>query len=208
MSRVWKRHGSGDYTISAKGAPEAIMDLCHLNFSQTKNLEIFIEQMAKEGLRVIAVEKARFTPKVLPEIQHDFDFHFEGFIGLADPVREQVPAAIQECYNAHIRVVMITGDYPVTAKNIAAQIGLKNKEKFITGQELDTLNDEELCKRIKDINIFARVIPEQKLKIVNALKKIGEIVAMTGDGVNDAPALKAANIGIAMGGRGTDVARE
>ena len=208
MSRVWKKHGSGDYTISAKGSPEAIMDLCHFDSMQTKNLEIFIEQMAKDGLRVIAVAKSRFKPKVLPEIQHDFDFKFEGLIGLADPVREQVPASIKECYNAHIRVVMITGDYPVTAQNIASQIGLKNKEKFITGQELDNLDDEELCRIIKDINIFARVVPEQKYKIVNGLKKIGEIVAMTGDGVNDAPALKAANIGIAMGGRGTDVARE
>jgi Ca2+-transporting ATPase len=119
-----------------------------------------------------------------------------------------VPDAVKECYNAGIRVIMITGDYPVTATNIGKEIGIKNPELFITGSELKDMADDELCERIKAVNIFARVIPEQKLKIVNALKKNREIVAMTGDGINDAPALKAANIGIAMGEKGTDVARE
>ena len=117
-------------------------------------------------------------------------------------------AAIKECYTAGMRVIMITGDYPGTAQNIAQQIGLASLSEVITGPELDRMDDSELQRRIKKVNIFARVVPEQKLRIVNALKAIGEIVAMTGDGVNDAPALKSAHIGIAMGERGTDVARE
>ncbi|OGS20258.1 MAG: ATPase [Elusimicrobia bacterium RIFOXYA2_FULL_40_6] len=208
MSRVWKRQGSEDYVIAAKGAPEAIADLCHLDKQSTDKLKLSIEKMADDGLRVIGVAKAVFKSSILPQEQHVFNFKFEGLIGLADPVREQVPHAIKECYQAGVRVIMITGDYPGTAKNIAAQIGLKNIPDIITGPELDGMNEGELELRIKNVNIFARVVPEQKLRIVNVLKKIGEIVAMTGDGVNDAPALKSANIGIAMGGRGTDVARE
>jgi len=208
MSRVWRRQGSEDYVVAAKGAPEAIADLCHLDKQAMDKLKISIEKMADEGLRVLGVAKAVFKPVILPEKQHDFEFSFEGLIGLADPIREQVPSAIKECYQAGVRVIMITGDYPGTAKNIATQIGLKNILDIITGPELDSMNDSELEIRVKNTNIFARVVPEQKLRIVNALKKTGEIVAMTGDGVNDAPALKSANIGIAMGARGTDVARE
>jgi Ca2+-transporting ATPase len=129
-------------------------------------------------------------------------------LGFADPIRPSVPKALEECYSAGIRVCMITGDYPGTARYIAKKIGLKNCEEFITGEELQKISKEEMSARLKKINIFARVVPEQKMLIVNALKDNGEIVAMTGDGVNDAPALKAAHIGIAMGGRGTDVARE
>jgi len=140
--------------------------------------------------------------------QHDFEFEFVGLIGLEDPVRPTVAPAISECYGAGIRVVMITGDYPVTAQNIARQIGLRPLDKVITGRELEQMGESELRDRIHSTNIFARVVPEQKLLIVNALKRSGEIVAMTGDGVNDAPALKSAHIGIAMGERGTDVARE
>jgi P-type Ca2+ transporter type 2C len=208
MSRVWKRKNSDEYVIAAKGAPEAIADLCHLSPDEIKAVSECIGKMADDGLRVLGVAKAKFRPEVLPKEQHDFDFEFEGLIGLADPVREQAPAAIKECYRAGVRVIMITGDYPGTAKSIASLIGLKNRLETITGPELDSMSDEVLGERIKTVNIFARVVPEQKLRIVNALKRAGEIVAMTGDGVNDAPALKAANIGIAMGGRGTDVARE
>jgi Ca2+-transporting ATPase len=144
----------------------------------------------------------------LPRNQHDFQFEFLGVVGLADPIRPAVPRAIQECYSAGVRVVMITGDYPATAQSIARQIGLRNVEEVITGPELDRMSDQELSDRIGQTNIMARVVPEQKLRIVNALKARGEVVAMTGDGVNDAPALKSAHIGVAMGGRGTDVARE
>jgi len=173
-----------------------------------KELDQRIGVMANEGLRVLGVAKAHFQQAGLPDHQHDFTFEFLGLVGLADPVRPTVPAAIKECYTAGIRVVMITGDYPATAQNIARQIGLMPADRFITGPDLDGMYDVELQRRIQDVNIFARVVPEQKLRIVNALKANGEIVAMTGDGVNDAPALKSAHIGIAMGGRGTDVARE
>ena len=149
-----------------------------------------------------------FRADELPDEQHDFDFEFLGLLGLADPVRPGVPEAVQECYTAGIRVIMITGDYPGTAQNIARQIGLQPLDQIITGPELDQMSDDELQERIKTTCIFARAVPEQKLRIVQALKANGEVVAMTGDGVNDAPALKAAHIGIAMGGRGTDVARE
>ncbi len=208
LSRVWKSSDSEKYIIAAKGAPEAIIDLCHFDAEQKAKLSSDIEEMADQGLRVLGVARALFNEPVLPDVQHDFVFEFLGLIGLADPVRPTVPSAIAECYSAGIRVMMITGDYPGTASNIARQIGLNNAEKVMTGGDLQSLSDIELQERINDVNIFARVVPEQKLRLVNALKANGEIVAMTGDGVNDAPALKAANIGIAMGGRGTDVARE
>ncbi len=208
MSRVFSATGSDKRVIAAKGAPEAIFDLCHLDHSKTTGYLEAVEEMASSGLRVLGVARANLVPKSLPPEQHDFEFEFVGLIGLSDPIRESVPGAIRECYKAGIRVIMITGDYPVTAINIGKEIGLKNPELFIAGPELQEMSEEELAERIKDVNIFARVIPEQKLKIVNALKRNGEIVAMTGDGVNDAPALKASNIGVAMGEKGTDVARE
>jgi len=208
LSYVYKNPDEDDYIISAKGAPEAIADLCHLSKEETEKLKESVEIMAKEGLRVLGVAKASFKELNLPNIQHDFEFKILGLIGLADPIRESVPPAIQECYSAGVRVIMITGDYPSTAKNIAKQIGLKNYDDVITGYELEHLSPEELKERLKTVNIFARVVPEQKLLIVNALKENGEIVGMTGDGVNDSPALKSAHIGVAMGERGTDVARE
>jgi len=207
MSRVWKSTDSRRYVIAAKGAPEAIADLCHLDKEKTGELLQHINSMASEGLRVIGVARADFEEKPLPGEQHDFPFEFLGLIGMSDPVRPGVPSAIKECTDAGIRVVMITGDYPATALNIAAQIGLAAGE-VITGADLDAMDDEELQRKIKTVNIFARVVPEQKLRIVNSLKANREVVAMTGDGVNDATALKSAHIGIAMGGRGTDVARE
>jgi Ca2+-transporting ATPase len=206
MSRVYIEKDTGTYSIAAKGAPETIFDLCHL--TDTTKYETAIQEMATKGLRVLGVARAKIGKKILPEIQHDFDFEFIGLIGLTDPVRPEVKEAVKECYKAGIRVIMITGDYPVTAQNIGREIGLRNYTQSMTGSELQTMGIEELSHKISNINIFARVVPEQKLKIVNALKLKGEVVAMTGDGVNDAPALKAANIGIAMGERGTDVARE
>ena len=208
LSRVWRSPDGADYIIAAKGAPEAIADLCHFEQAQFDALSVHIATLANDGLRVLGVAKARFAESSLPGQQHDFVFEFLGLIALADPVRPTVPTAIQECYAAGIRVVMITGDYPGTAQNIARQIGLTPSDNFITGPELDGMSEDELRRRIRDVNIFARVVPEQKLRLVNALKANGEVVAMTGDGVNDAPALKSAHIGIAMGGRGTDVARE
>ena len=208
MSRVFSNHDKFKKTIATKGAPEAIFDLCHLSDDKKTKYGEAVAELASQGLRVLGVARAIVENGSLPPIQHDFDFEFIGLIALSDPIREAVPAAVSECYQAGIRVIMITGDYPVTAMNIAREIGLKNHEISISGPELQEMTEEELAERIKDVNVFARVIPEQKLKIVNALKRNGEIVAMTGDGVNDAPALKAANIGIAMGEKGTDVARE
>jgi Ca2+-transporting ATPase len=208
ISNVYDNPDGKAYVVSAKGAPEAIADLCHVDKNKKAEIKEAVILMAEEGLRVLGVAKAGFDKMKLPLNQHDFEFEFIGLVGLADPVRESVPGAIQECYRAGIRVVMITGDYPVTARNIAVQIGLNNPDEVITGDQLSKLSDDELRKAIQSTNIFARVVPEQKLSIVNALKSNGDVVAMTGDGVNDAPALKSANIGIAMGERGTDVARE
>jgi Ca2+-transporting ATPase len=194
--------------VAAKGAPEAVAALCHFTESQRSALAEETDTLAREGLRVLAVARAAADSPVMPEDQHAFDFQFIGLVGLADPLRLPVPEAVRECYSAGIRVVMITGDYPATAQNIARQIGLVPNDRFITGPELDAMSDDDLSERVKTVNIFARVVPEQKLRIVTAMKSNGAVVAMTGDGVNDAPALKAADIGIAMGGRGTDVARE
>lgn len=184
------------------------MDLCHMEACRREELGRVIDQMASDGLRVLGVARALFDKEHLPASQHDFNFTFAGLIGMEDPVRPSVPMAIRECFEAGIRVIMITGDYPGTAKNIARQIGLPNPELCITGSELQEMSQTELNEKIKQVNIFCRVMPEQKLIIVNALKSRGAIVGMTGDGVNDAPALRSAHIGIAMGQRGTDVARE
>jgi len=208
VSRVWRSPDEENYVIAAKGAPEAIADLCHFRENPLKVLNEQIEEMAQRGMRVIGVAKATFTASKLPSAQHDFAFEFLGLLGLSDPLRPEVADAISECYTAGIRVIMITGDYPGTAKNIAQQSGLRFPNHVITGSQLEQMDDSTLQVRIKKTSIFARVVPEQKLRIVDALKANGEVVAMTGDGVNDAPALKAAHIGVAMGGRGTDVARE
>ncbi|MBZ5508431.1 MAG: cation-translocating P-type ATPase [Acidobacteriia bacterium] len=207
MSRAWNVPDTTTRCIAAKGAPEAIAQLCRLSPDKTAQLTLATAQMAGQGLRVLGVAKAAVQGD-LPIDQEMIPFQLVGLVGLADPVRPSVPEAIQECYRAGIRVIMVTGDYPVTAQNIAAQIGLQHPDLAITGAELEEMDDAQLAQRVRNINVFARVVPEQKLRLVNALKSSGEVVAMTGDGVNDAPALKAADIGIAMGSRGTDVARE
>jgi Ca2+-transporting ATPase len=208
MAHVWESPEGRDYIIAAKGAPEAIAELCHLGEAEMDQISEQVSAMASEGLRVLGVARGNFKRSELPGNQHDFDFTFVGLAGFRDPVRAEVPAAVEECYRAGIRMIMITGDYPATAQQIARQIGLKNPENVITGPEVEKLPENELKERLAHTHIFARVLPEHKLRIVNLLKAQGETVAMTGDGVNDAPALKSAHIGIAMGGRGTDVARE
>ena len=185
MSHLWHGPGLAEHVIAAKGAPEAIIDLCHLSEAQAAQVSADARQLAEQGLRVLAVARATYpVGNEWPEIQHDFDFAYVGLVGLEDPVRQDVPAAVAACQQAGIRVVMITGDHPTTAAAIAWQVGIAAED------------------------VYARITPERKLEIVEQLKAAGEIVAMTGDGVNDAPALKAAHIGIAMGKRGTDVARE
>lgn len=208
LSHVWQSADRDEYVIAAKGAPESIADLCHFNESQTETLLEQARIMAKKGLRVLGVAKASFKKIDLPQKQHDFVFEFIGLMGLSDPIRPEVPGAIKECYSAGIRVVMMTGDYAETAQSIAKQIGLISSELSVSGPTLDQVDDETFKAIVKNTNIFARIVPEQKLRLVNALKANGDIVAMTGDGINDAPALKAADIGVAMGDRGTDVARE
>ena len=208
VTHCWQRADGGEVFVAVKGAPEAILKLCRAGAAlQTGTLEQ-TAQIASRGRRVLGVAEARFQGGEFPADPTGFSFRFLGLIALADPVRATVPQAVGECYDAGIRVVMITGDYPGTAQSIADEIGLKSAGGVLTGEQLERMSAEQLRARVADVSIFARVVPEQKLALVNALKANGEIVAMTGDGVNDAPALKAAHIGVAMGGRGTDVARE
>lgn len=206
MSCVWASEpASLEYVVATKGAPEAVMDLCHLSQVRMRAIRADVNRMAERGLRVLGV--ARTLSKGVPELQHAFPFEFVGLIGFMDPIRPEVPNAIQLCRSAGVKIVMITGDYPVTAAHIGRKIGLDGGQT-ITGTALDHMSERSLDAHLPSINIFARVVPEQKLRIIQGLKARGNIVAMTGDGVNDAPALKAADIGIAMGQRGTDVARE
>jgi Ca2+-transporting ATPase len=205
VTQVWQ--GDNDLVIAAKGAPEAIARLSDLSDEDSARVRDAVDAMAAEGLRVLGIARARQAHQGLPDAPHEFAFEFLGLVGLADPVRPGVREAVAECRSAGIRVVMITGDYPATALAIARQAGI-DASRVMSGEELRGYNDAELAQHVREVTVFARIMPEQKLRIVNALKSNGEIVAMTGDGVNDAPSLKAAHIGIAMGGRGTDVARE
>lgn len=205
MSNAWEQ---GDaLTLSAKGAPEAIAGLCRLAPDQRATLTAAVERMAAQGMRVLAVATATPPDRSWAETQQDYAYALTGLVGLADPLRASVPAAVAECRRAGIRVVMITGDYAATARAIAAQAGIATGA-VLSGDELAGLDDAQLAARLPTVTVFARIMPEQKLRIVQALKATGEVVAMTGDGVNDAPSLKAADIGVAMGKRGTDVARE
>ena len=233
-SRVYRtREHQHSYIVAVKGAPEAVADLCHLPPAEFDAVRAKANSFADQGLRVLGVARCLFpfgssesdgnstgmeSPKTtaeeaaakLPAIQHDYPFEFIGLVAFVDPIRPAVPDAIQQAYRAGIRVVMITGDYPGTARAIGEKIGLRplGAGHIVTGEQLTAMDDAELRARAQHTTIFARVVPEQKLRIVQAYKALGEIVAMTGDGVNDAPALKAARIGVAMGQRGTDVARE
>jgi len=201
----------GSLTAYAKGALEAIAELCHLGAEEVVPIRAQMDALAQSGVRVLGVAKtaplAAKSPEDLPETPRGMDFQYLGLIGFADPLRANVPAAMAECRSAGIRVLMITGDYPATASAIGSQAGLDSTD-VLSGDAIESMSDEMLAERVKTTCIFARIRPNQKLRIVESLKANGDIVAMTGDGVNDAPAIKAAHIGIAMGGRGTEVARE
>jgi Ca2+-transporting ATPase len=209
VTHVWQTEAqNAAFIVAAKGAPEAIADLCRLGDADRAALKQALDAMAAEGLRILGIAKAIHEGDLFPKTPRGFAFVFLGLVGLADPLRSSVPQAVNDCRSAGIRVVMITGDYPATARAIARRAGLDGESAVISGETMENLKDQDLQERARTATIFARILPEQKLRIVQALKADDEIVAMTGDGVNDAPSLKAAHIGIAMGGRGTDVARE
>ncbi len=208
-TNIWRAADGVTIIAYAKGAPEAIADLCRLSEAHRAQLLKEVDLFASEGIRLLAVAEATVAPLDggYPNSQRDIPYNYVGLLGFADPLREAVPASVRECRTAGVRVIMITGDYPTTARAIANQAGIDGTA-VLSGSELDALDDTALAAAMRTTSVFARVRPQQKLRIVEALKRDGEIVAMTGDGVNDAPAMKAAHIGIAMGGRGTDVARE
>jgi P-type Ca2+ transporter type 2C len=208
VTNVWRSEQQGaELTVAAKGAPEAIAALCRLTNDQRAQLNVSAEEMARQGLRVLAVARATQPPGELPKTPHGFEFELLGLVGLADPLRASAADAVKQCQSAGIRVIMITGDYPATALAIARAAGITS-ENAVSGTEIEKLDASAVQERVRHSAVFARITPSDKLRIIEALKANGEIVAMTGDGVNDAPSLKAAHIGIAMGGRGTDVARE
>ncbi len=207
MGHVWKH--DDEIIIAAKGSPERILKICELSEEDRLYIEDKIMELSKKGLRVIGVASAKPETRAdIPNTLPDCHLTFCGLIGLADPPRDTVKADIKQCINAGVRVVMITGDNGITASSIAKQIGMPNSDIIITGEELDHMNDIELCEKVRCVSIFSRVVPEHKMRIVKAFQANGEIVAMTGDGVNDAPALKHSDIGIAMGKRGSEVSRE
>ena len=208
VTQIWEESGQKGLVAAAKGGPEAIAELCRLGADRRAIMQSALDPMSEQGMRVLAVAGASLPGTAeRPESPRGIAFEFLGLVGLADPLRAGVPAAMRECRAAGIKVVMITGDYPKTASAIARQAGIE-PGGILTGSEIEQISDQELRDLVGKMTVFARIMPEQKLRIVEALKATGEIVAMTGDGVNDAPSLKAAHIGIAMGGRGTDVARE
>jgi len=211
MAFAWQgSKGGPPGIIAAKGAPEAVAGLCQLDAAARAAMDAAAGAMAARGLRVLALADGALPdtlPDTLPETLAGLPLVFRALVGIADPLRDDVPDAVRQCRAAGVRVMMITGDYPETARAIAEQAGIAPLDT-LTGAELDALDDAALAARLGGVGVCARIQPRQKLRIVEALKAGGAVVAMTGDGVNDAPALKAAHIGIAMGGRGTDVARE
>ncbi|MBW8846598.1 MAG: HAD-IC family P-type ATPase [Burkholderiales bacterium] len=207
MSHEWT-DAEGRHHIAAKGAPEAVCDLCHLDELRGQALLARVGQLATQGLRVLAVAEGSAPGGETAQRQHDYDFKLLGLAAFEDPLRASVPLAVASAREAGIAVVMITGDHAATALAIARQAGIDAQAGALTGADLEALDDAALAQAVRRVRVFARVMPQQKLRLVQALRSLGETVAMTGDGVNDAPALKAAHIGIAMGARGTDVARE
>ncbi|MFC5499380.1 cation-translocating P-type ATPase [Caenimonas terrae] len=207
MTHVFAPPGAAR-VVATKGAPEAIAALCRLEGAQLEAVRAQVQEMAQHGLRVLGVARGEWDGPELPAGQHEFHLRFLGLVALADPPRPEVPAAIAACRRAGIRVLMMTGDHPATARAIAQRVGLGEGAGLLTGQEIDALDDAALAQRLVGVAICARLAPEHKLRLVRALQAAGETVGMTGDGVNDAPALKAADVGVAMGQRGTDVARE
>jgi Ca2+-transporting ATPase len=194
--------------VAAKGAVERIVKVCNIEGEKEKQLTAEIKNLAAKGYRVLGVASAIHTAGELPPAQDDFNWKFEGLVCLYDPPKKNVSKVFRQFYDAGIKVKLLTGDYPDTAINIAEQTGMLGYLKYYTGDEVMNMKEDELQTAVQTVNLFARMFPEAKLKVINALKANGEIVAMTGDGVNDGPALKASDIGIALGKKGTEIARQ
>ncbi|MES2585647.1 MAG: cation-translocating P-type ATPase [Pseudomonadota bacterium] len=209
MTHIWQDPGSNQCLVAIKGAPEAVLKCCNLSQTQIAAIEKQIKDLASQGLRLLGVAKSQYTKQGpdWPATLNSFEFTWLGLAGLQDPIRQEVPASIQKCQRAGIRVIMITGDHAITAQAIAKQVGI-DSISILSGKDINVLNDLELRQAVKKTSVYVRIKPADKLRLVKALQANNEVVAMTGDGVNDAPALKAAHVGIAMGQRGTDVARE
>ena len=197
----------GGMVVAAKGAPEAVATLAGWDVESRRALDVQVRGFAERGLRLLAVARADLETEAAPEKLAGVHLRLLGLLAFADPLRPGVRRAVAECRRAGIRVMLITGDHPSTAVAVARQAGI-DADRYLTGAQLETLDDATLRATLPDTAVFARVAPLHKLRLVEALQAMGEVVAMTGDGVNDAPALKAAHIGVAMGGRGTEVARE
>lgn len=198
----------GNRIIATKGAPEAIMNACELTSAEKKQIETAFNTLATEGYRILGVGEITFEGTNFPKTQQEFKFNFKGLVAFHDPPKKNIQTVFENFYAAGISVKIITGDNAETTAAIAKQVGFKGYEKSISGEELMNLTDSELQKTVLNSNVFTRMFPEAKLKIINALKAENQIVAMTGDGVNDGPALKAAHIGVAMGKRGTEIAKQ
>ena len=201
-------NAAGHRIIAAKGAPEALMQVSELSTSEKKNIEAAINQLAGNGYRTLAVGISHFAGSVFPEKQQALPFTFKGLVAFYDPPKDNISTVLQNFYQAGIKVKIITGDSELTTAAIANQVNFTGADKCITGNNLLALNHIELQKTVLNTNVFSRMFPEAKLKVINALKAQNQIVAMTGDGVNDGPALKAAHIGIAMGNKGSEIAKE
>ena len=208
LGRVWREGAGGALQLAVKGAPETVLAACRLPPQRQGQILEDVAGLAREGARVLAVAQARGPLIQAPESLAEWELMYLGLVGFADPLRASVPLAVRECRAAGIRVVMITGDHPHTALAIARRAGLPDGGLLLLGSQLEELDERQLAARVPYVTVYARTSPGQKLRIVEALKTAGEVVAMTGDGVNDAPALRAADIGVAMGARGSDVARE
>ena len=194
--------------VAAKGGAERIIQICNLDDNDKKKITLHIKSLASKGYRIIGVASSAHVEQQLPVIQDEFNWQFEGLLALYDPPKKNIPDVLQKFYDAKIDVKLITGDYPETAINIAGQVGVLNYLKCVTGEQVMNMKEDELMQVVKKTSVFARMFPDAKLKVIDTLKANGEIVAMTGDGVNDGPALKSANIGIAMGQKGTEIARQ
>lgn len=201
-------NGTGKRIIAAKGAPEALIGLSNLNNNEKRQVTNAIETLAAEGYRVLAVGEANFAGGNFPATQQEFPFVFKGLVAFYDPPKKNISAVLEAFYQAGIAVKIITGDNAETTAAIARQINFRGNDRCISGDALLQLSDNELRETVDKVNIFNRMFPDAKLRIINALKAKNEIVAMTGDGVNDGPALKAAHIGVAMGKKGTEIAKQ